>query len=137
MIKMIKENTNCPKCGALTGETSKFCPKCGCTLTQLNKSSQESIFSGLKAKVKNIGEKTTTVGLRAKGVFSQDKASGAVKNLLDVMTNIARDVRKDLPSDMVKAVDLRASVSFIAFSVGVSIDLEKLQVKQVVIDEKK
>ena len=133
---MIKENMNCPKCGVLISETLKFCPGCGFALTQLRKSSRESLFGGFKSKVKNIGEKTTAVGLRAKSVVSQDKAAGAVKNLLDIMTNIARDVRKDLPADMVKAVDLRASVSFIAFSVGVSIDLEKLQVKKVVIDEK-
>jgi hypothetical protein len=133
---MSKGNMNCPKCGTLISATLKFCPRCGCSLPQLRKSSRESLFGGLKSKVKNIGEKTTSVGLRAKGVVSQDKASSAVKNLLNVMTNIARDVRKDLPADMVKAVDLRASVSFIAFSVGVSIDLEKLQLKKVVIDEK-
>lgn len=134
---MVKGNRNCPKCGSLLSETLKFCPNCGFSLPQLRKSSRESLFGGLKTKVKNIGEKTTSIGLHAKGVVSQDKASSAVKNLLNVMTNIARDVRKDLPADMVKAVDLRASVSFIAFSVGVSIDLEKLQLKKVVIDETK
>jgi hypothetical protein len=68
-------------------------------------------------------------------MLSQEKATEATRNLLNLVTNVAREVRKDLPPDMVKAVDLRASVSFIAFSIGVSVDLEKLQTKKVKIQE--
>ena len=60
-VKMVKGNRNCSKCGALLSETLKFCPSCGCALPQLRKSRRESIFGGLKTKVKNIGEKTTSV----------------------------------------------------------------------------
>jgi hypothetical protein len=39
---------------------------------------------------------------------------------------VAQDVRRELPPDMVKAIDLEAEVSFIAFSIGVTVDLEQL-----------
>ena len=68
-------------------------------------------------------------------MISQEKATEATRNLLNLVTNVAREVRKDLPPDMIKAVDLRASVSFIAFSIGVGVDLEKLQTKNVKIQE--
>lgn len=39
---------------------------------------------------------------------------------------MAQDVRRELPPDMVNAIDLEAEVSFIAFSIGVTMDLEQL-----------
>ena len=133
---MTNGNTNCPKCGALISETSKFCSKCGYTLTQFSRISRESLFGGLKKGVKKIGEKTSGMGERAKGVVSQDRATEAAKSLLNMVTKVAREARKELPPDMVRAIDLRANVSFVAFSIGVIVDLEKLQPKEVVIDEK-
>lgn len=121
----------CPECGSTTDDISKFCKTCGYELLSIGKKVVESRFSGLKEKMKIIGDKTSAVGQRAKGVVSQDKATETVKNLLNIMINVARNVRKDLPSDMIKAIDLEASVSLIAFSIGITIDLEKLQIKKV------
>jgi hypothetical protein len=100
-------------------------------------SKQEGVLSGwkdeLKTKVKVIGDKTSSVGLRAKGLASQERADEAIKNLLTIVTKVAREARTSLDPDMVKAIDLRANVSFVAFSVGVVVDLEKLQPKKIVV----
>jgi len=63
---------------------------------------------------------------RAKGMVTQERASEAVRNMLKIVTHVAQDVRRELPPDMVKAIDLEAEVSFIAFSIGVTVDLEQL-----------
>lgn len=73
---------------------------------------------------------TDNVGGVAKvsGIVSPEKASEATRKLLEVVTKVARDVKKDLPADMVKAVDLSAEISFIAFSIGVQVDLEQVRI---------
>jgi len=96
---------------------------------------KKSFLNGLKTKAKTVGDKTSAIGVRAKSMVSQDKASEAVKSLLNLITQVAREARNNLDPDMVKAIDLRANVSFVAFSVGVIVDLEKLQPKKVVISE--
>jgi hypothetical protein len=47
--------------------------------------------------------------------------------MIDLLIQVARDVRDEIPADMVKAIDLEAEISFIAFSIGVSIDLEQIR----------
>ena len=47
--------------------------------------------------------------------------------LLKLVTQVARDVKKELPPDMIKAVDLSAEMSFIAFTIGVQVDLEQVR----------
>lgn len=131
------QNKVCSRCGATVNETLKFCPKCGRSLRITRGIISGRLLGSLKSSVKVIGDKTLSVGERAKGMLSQEKATEATRNLLNLVTSVAREVRKDLPPDMIKAVDLRASVSFIAFSIGVTVDLEKLQTKKVVIQEKK
>ena len=59
-------------------------------------------------------------------MVTQERASEAVRNMLKIVTHVAQDVRRELPPDMVKAIDLEAEVSFIAFSIGVTVDLEQL-----------
>lgn len=58
-------------------------------------SKQAGMFSGwkdeLKTKVKVIGDTTSAVGLRAKGLASQERTEEAMKNLLDVVTKVARE----------------------------------------------
>ncbi|MCW4040386.1 MAG: hypothetical protein NWE83_06510 [Candidatus Bathyarchaeota archaeon] len=77
--------------------------------------------------MKVLGDKTTSaVTQRAKGMVTQERASEAVRNMLKIVTHVAQDVRRELPPDMVKAIDLEAEVSFIAFSIGVTVDLEQL-----------
>jgi hypothetical protein len=66
------------------------------------------------------------VSQRAKGIITQERASEAVRSMLKIVTHVAQDVRRDLPPDMVKAIDLEAEISFIAFSIGVTVDLEQL-----------
>ena len=51
----------------------------------------------------------------------------SVRIMIDLLIRVARDVRKEIPPDMIKAVDLEAEISFIAFSIGVSIDLEQIK----------
>jgi hypothetical protein len=46
--------------------------------------------------------------------------------MVDVVTYVAQDIKKGMSSDMVKAVTVSARVSFVAFSIGVSIALDKL-----------
>jgi sugar-specific transcriptional regulator TrmB len=59
-------------------------------------------------------------------MVTHERASEAVRNMLKIVTHVAQDVRRELPPDMVKAIDLEAEVSFIAFSIGVTVDLEQL-----------
>jgi hypothetical protein len=90
---------------------------------------RKSLFGGLKTKVRTISEKTSAVGQQAVNVVSQEKAPEAAKNLLNLVTKIARDARNNLDPDMVKAIDLSVYVSLVAVRIGVSVDLEKLQPK--------
>jgi predicted flap endonuclease-1-like 5' DNA nuclease len=91
---------------------------------------KRSFLGGLKSKAKVVGDKTSAISQRAKGVVSEEKVSEATKNLLNLVSRLARDARNNLDPDMVKAIDIRANVSFVAFSVGVVVDLEKLQPKK-------
>ena len=65
---------------------------------------------------------------KATGVMTPERASELMSNLVEIMIQVARDVRKQIPEDMIKAVDLEAEMNFVAFSIGVSIDLEEIQV---------
>ena len=87
------------------------------------------MLGGLKARLKVVEKTAGNAGQMAKGAMSPERASEAVRNMLKVMTQVAHDVRKELPPDMVKAVDLEAEINLIAFSIGVSIDLEQLTAK--------
>ncbi len=117
----------------------KFCTNCGTPIQAppppkptpppqpaLQIKSTEKLLGGLRAKLKVVEKTAGSAGQRARGVMSPERASEAVRNMLNVMTQVARDVMKDLPPDMVKAVDLEAEINLIAFSIGVSIDLEQL-----------
>lgn len=104
---------------------AKFCAYCGFALT--SPQSDSRLFGGLRSKVKVLGDRTTTaVSQRTKNIITQERASEAVRNMLKIVTHVAQDVRRELPPDMVKAIDLEAEISFIAFSIGVSVDLEQL-----------
>ena len=96
----------------------------------------KKLFRGFKVVAKGLGEKATgiteKVGKIDKvgSIISPEKASAATKKLLKVVTQVARDVKKELPADMVKAIDLSAEISFIAFSIGVQVDLEQVKLSK-------
>lgn len=116
---------NCPECNRVLSDGAKFCAYCGCAVTEPQPESD--LFSGLRSKVKVLGDRTTSaVSQRTKGMITQERASEAVRSMLKIVTHVAQDVRRDLPPEMVKAIDLEAEISFIAFSIGVSVDLEQL-----------
>jgi uncharacterized Zn finger protein (UPF0148 family) len=116
---------NCPKCRMVLSDGAKFCASCGFAV--LSAQSDGGLLGGFRSKVKVLGDKTTSaVSQRAKGMVTQERASEAVRNMLKIVTHVAQDVRRELPPDMVKAIDLEAEVSFIAFSIGVTVDLEQL-----------
>ena len=116
---------NCPKCSMDLSDGAQFCAYCGCALTSPQNDSR--LFGGLRSKVKVLGDRTTTaMSQRTKNIITQERASEAVRNMLKIVTHVAQDVRRELPPDMVKAIDLEAEISFIAFSIGVTVDLEQL-----------
>ena len=116
---------NCPKCGMSLSDGVKFCASCGYAVRSTQ--SDSGLLGGFRSKVKVLGDRTTSaVTQRAKGMVTQERASEAVRNMLKIVTHVAQDVRRELPPDMVKAIDLEAEVSFIAFSIGVTVDLEQL-----------
>ena len=120
---------NCPKCGMALSDGVKFCASCGQAVGSTQPAS--GLLGGFRSKVKVLGDKTTSVVTqRAKGMVTQERASEAVRNMLKIVTHVAQDVRRELPPDMVKAIDLEAEVSFIAFSIGVTVDLEQLSLSK-------
>ena len=96
----------------------------------------KKFFRGFKGVAKDLGQKATQITDKVGGVdkissiVSQEKASEATKKLLKIITQVARDVKKELPADMVKAVDLSAEISFIAFTIGVQVDLEQVKMSK-------
>ena len=92
---------------------------------------KRSLLGGLKSKAKSVGDKASSISLRAKGMVSEENVTEATTNLLNLVSKVAREARTNLDPDMAKAIDLRANISFVAFSVGVIVDLEKLTPKKV------
>ena len=130
---MSENNVICTNCGTLVEGNNRFCTNCGTPIQAPppqpapRLESAESLIGELKAKLKVVENKAGDVSQKAKGAISPERASEAVKNMLSVMTQVARDVKRDLPQDMVNAVDLTAEINLIAFSIGVSIDLDQLR----------
>ncbi len=136
---MSENNVICTNCGTLVEGNNRFCTNCGTHIQAPRPSpppeptlppqpapileSAESLIEELKVVENKAGDASQ----KAKGVISPEGASEAVKNMLSVMTQVARDVKRDLPQDMVNAVDLTAEINLIAFSIGVSIDLDQLR----------
>ncbi len=156
---MSRNESVCAACGKYVNDNSLFCPHCGSSIesakieqgisTGARVKKGSSVFSGFRTKLKSVSDsaqkmtdKTSTLGLGEKtseafskarekmaGSLSSEKASEVVGNLVEIMIQVARDLKKEIPPEVIKAIDLEAEVSFIAFSVGVSIDLEQLDTK--------
>ena len=138
-------------------ERGNYCPYCGANFKQVNEEKilstgvieESNVFSGFKTTIKAVGnkakkltDKTTRIDLSEKtshavseardkmvGGIPAEKASEIVGNLSGIMLQIARELIQKIPPEDIKAIDLEAEVSFVAFSVGVSIDLEQLNTK--------
>ena len=140
----------CPVCGTEQDSSNSFCSECGCnivdaqavTLTINPDAPGGSIADSIRNQVQTIGEKaqqgisglTGTITDRASDISSrtsniviQEKVTEAMGNLVNLMINVSKDVTKQVPVDMVSAIDLEAEVNFIAFTIGVTIDLAELK----------
>jgi len=137
LIDMTENTIICTNCGAQVGSQYKFCTACGTPIRAPQPSvppppvpeADKGLIQGLKTKIRVVGDKAGNASKMAKGAVAPEKASAAVRNMLNVMTQVALDVERDLPPEMVKAVDLTAEINLIAFTIGVSIDLEQLRTK--------
>jgi hypothetical protein len=145
----MNESGFCPQCGSKINPNQQFCTSCGykisssapvtISITPQEDSLKKNIFSqvkaiGSKAQEAVKGDSSSSVITKAKEfkdkatrVMTPENASEIVTNLVNIMVQVARDVRSELPRDMINAIDLEAEMNFVAFSVGVSIDLEQIK----------
>ena len=115
----------CPKCGQVRVRNSSFCVGCGHKYQETNSRS----FKFNRSVVDTIRERASSAREKTSELISPEKASKAVQNMVDVVTYVAQDIKQGMSSEMVKAVTVNARVSFVAFSIGVSIALDKLPMK--------
>lgn len=139
----------CPVCGTVYNKKMNFCIKCGYNLQEVNAVSvsvnpdtsnkqekvslRNQVFTlgqkaqqGITGVTSGISDKARDVTSRASNVVVQEKVSEAMGNLVNLMINVSKDVVKQVPIDMVNAIDLEAEVNFVAFTIGVSIDLAEI-----------
>jgi hypothetical protein len=104
---------------------------------------RESSVGGFQEKIRTIGtrvqqavpsdkthevlEKAKDLKQRATGVLNPERAAEVISELVVVMLDVAKQLHAEMPEEMLKALDLEASVNFVAFNVGISIDLENIQ----------
>jgi hypothetical protein len=125
---MVKMETNieiCPICGQVRVSNSKFCVGCGHKYQDANfpaRKYNRSFVDTIRERASSAREKTGEL-------VSREKASQAVQNMVEVVTYVAQDIKQGMSSEMVDAVTVNARVSFVAFSIGVSIALDKLPMR--------
>jgi hypothetical protein len=128
----------------------QFCGECGCNLSEVEavtvtlnpNTKKEKLVKNFRNHAKNIGQKAQrglsgassmimdkafTVSERTNNVAVQKRVSAAMGNLVNLMINVSKDVTKQIPANMVNAIDLEAEVNFVAFTIGVTIDLAELK----------
>ena len=115
----------CPKCGHVRENNSNFCVGCG----NKYEDPKTRIFSNNNSVINPIRERASSAREKTSEMISPEKASQAVQNMVEVVTYVAQDIKQGMSSEMVKAVTVNARVSFVAFSVGVSIALDKLPMR--------
>ena len=122
----------CPKCGQIITEDYAYCISCGFNLKETH--SVTSAFSSLKSRFSLAKDtsltKASSVKEKAVNLVSGEKASNSVQRMMEVVTYVAQDMKKGMSREMVKAVTVNARMSFVAFSVGVSIALDKLPLRE-------
>ena len=122
----------CPNCGQIINEKTKFCSYCGHDCRE--PSGVDNFFGSLRSRFDEVKDKTFTQSRSARELaisqVSPDKASQAVGRMVDMVTYVAQDLKRGMSSDMVKAVVVSARISFVVFSIGVSINLDKLPMRE-------
>lgn len=151
----MSETNTCPQCGSEVNKGFKFCTNCGCRIVIGQEAVEVTIKPQVEEKLipRNIMDQIQMIGSKAQSVVTKEKttelvgkakeitekaslgvtpekATQMISSLVTLMIQVARDVKGQIPPEMVKAIDLEAEVSFVAFSVGVSIDLEQITAKQ-------
>ena len=116
----------CPECGQIRVYGSNFCVKCG--LKYAETATKNPVLT--RSIVDTIREHASTAREKTADIISPEKASQAVQNMVEVVTYVAQDLKQGMSGDMVKAVTVSARVSFVAFSIGVNIALDKLPLKE-------
>lgn len=139
----------CPVCGTEHGQEYAFCPECGCNLSDVDAVTitidpdrpDVSVAASLKNQVQNIGQKAQKglssvtnsisdrariVSARASNIAVQEKVTESMSSLVNLMLNVSKDITKQMPKEMISAIDLEAEVNFVAFSIGVTVDLAEL-----------
>ena len=140
----------CPVCKTTYNQHMQFCGECGCNLSEVEavtvtlnpNTKKEKLVKNLKNQAQNIGQKAQkglsgassmimnkafTVSERTNNIEVQKRVSVAMASLVNMMINVSSDVKKGISSEMVNAIDLSARVNFVAFSIGVSVDLAELK----------
>ena len=140
----------CPVCNSTYSKPYTYCPECGCNLSVIDtvsvtitpSDSSESLSSSIKNRVHEIGkraqkgisdvssvisEKAGEVSFKASNVVMEEKVIEAMGNLVNLMINVSKELVTQTPAEMVNAIDLEAEINFIAFTIGVSIDLKELK----------
>ena len=143
------ESGICPECGAALRSGYRFCVDCGnpiqrapVTFRIKSRGGKDSSRVGFQEKIKTIGtrvqqavpsdkknevlEKARDLKQRATGTLNPERAAEVINELVVIMVDVAKQLHAEMPEEMLKAVDLEASVNFVAFSVGISIDLENI-----------
>ena len=145
----------CPQCGSTVDKGHNFCSHCGfgvvpaeeMVIVKINPRTDGKTLSrnildqiqmiGSKAQKVVNSEKASEIVGRAKEItdkastsVSSDKTTKILSDLITLMVQVAHEVKNQIPPEMVKAIDLTGVAHFVAFSVGVSIDLEKLTTKK-------
>ena len=118
-------NTNievCPKCGQIREKYSNFCRGCGNKFQDI----KTSRYYDNRSVIDTIREHASSARDKTSEIISPEKASQAVQNMVDVVTIVAQNMKQGMSSEMVKAVTVSARISFVAFSIGVNIALDKL-----------
>jgi hypothetical protein len=82
---------------------------------------------GLSGVTSVISDKAKDVTGRATSIVVEEKVSEAMGNLVNLMINVSRDIAQQIPTEMVDAIDLKADVNFVAFTIGVVIDLAEIR----------
>jgi hypothetical protein len=150
---------SCPVCRKMYNTDRNFCNECGTNLRE-HKAVSVSINppipttsekSSLRTQVLSFGRKAqkgiteVTSGItdkakevtgRTSDVVVQERVSESIGNMVNMMINVSKDVIRKVPVDKVNALHLRADVNFVAFSIGITVDLAEIKKSETITEKK-